>query len=412
MHDLLPEEAPTWQFLERTITSVLGGYGYREIRVPLLERTEVFSRAIGQATDVVEKEMYTFEDRNGDSLSLRPEGTAGVVRAAIQNGLLYAAPVRLWYAGAMFRHERPQKGRTRQFHQIGAEAFGAPGPDVDAELIAMGERIWRRLGLAGVRLELNSLGTAEERSEYRLELVDYLSAHRDALDGETRDRLERNPLRVLDSKSPQVQALLENAPVLPDFLGQESRRHFERLRNLLDRLNIEYRVNPRLVRGLDYYCHTVFEWVTDDLGAQGTICAGGRYDGLVELQGGKPWPATGFAMGLERLVELVSQVRAPPAEVVHAYLVMIGEDAEAEGLALAEELRDACAGLHLVCNAGGGSFKSQFKRADRSGAELALILAADELASGEVSVKHLREDRPQESLPRDKLAAWLSERLA
>jgi len=412
MHDLLPDEAPAWQFLERTVTSVLTGYGYREIRVPLLERTEVFTRAIGQATDVVEKEMYTFEDRNGDSLSLRPEGTAGVVRAAIQNGLLYAAPVRLWYAGAMFRHERPQKGRTRQFHQIGAEVFGAPGPDVDAELIAMGERMWRGLGLAGVRLELNSLGTADERSEYRLELVNYLSSHLDALDGETRDRLERNPLRVLDSKDPQVQALLENAPELPDFLGQESRRHFDRLRNLLDRLNIEYRVNPRLVRGLDYYCHAVFEWVTEDLGAQGTICAGGRYDGLIELQGGKPWPGTGFAMGLERLVELVSQASQPPAEVVHAYLVMIGEDAEAEGLALAEELRDACAGLHLICNAGGGSFKSQFRRADRSGAELALVLAADELASGEVTVKHLREDRPQESLPREKLAGWLSERLA
>jgi len=412
MHDLLPDEAPAWQFLERTVTSVLTGYGYREIRVPLLERTEVFTRAIGQATDVVEKEMYTFEDRNGDSLSLRPEGTAGVVRAAIQNGLLYAAPVRLWYAGAMFRHERPQKGRTRQFHQIGAEVFGAPGPDVDAELIAMGERMWRGLGLAGVRLELNSLGTADERSEYRLELVDYLSTHLDALDGETRDRLERNPLRVLDSKDPQVQALLENAPELPDFLGQESRRHFDRLRNLLDRLNIEYRVNPRLVRGLDYYCHTVFEWITEDLGAQGTICAGGRYDGLIELQGGKPWPGTGFAMGLERLVELVSQASQPPAEVVHAYLVMIGDEAEAEGLTLAEELRDACAGLHLICNAGGGSFKSQFRRADRSGAELALVLAADELASGEVTVKHLREDRPQESLPREKLAGWLSERLA
>jgi len=409
MHDILPAELPAWRRLEETVRSVLESYGYEEIRVPLLEKTEVFTRAIGQATDVVEKEMYTFADRNGDSLSLRPEGTAGVVRAAIQNGLLYGPPMRLWYGGAMFRHERPQKGRTRQFHQIGAEVFGAEGPDVDVELLAMGERIWRALGLAGIRLELNSLGNADERARYREKLVEFMASHRTAMDDETRERLERNPLRVLDSKNEIVQALLENAPSLPDFLGKESRRHFDGLRRLLDRLDIEYHLNVRLVRGLDYYSHTVFEWMSSELGAQGTVCAGGRYDALVELQGGKPWPATGFAMGLERLVALQESGHAVAARVPDAYFVMVGETAKTEGLALAEALREAHPGLMLVCNAGSGSFKSQFKRADRSGARLAMVMGEDEVSDASVSIKHLREERPQERVAADRLADWFGD---
>lgn len=412
MHDILPGEIATWQRLERVVGDVLSQYGFREIRVPILERTEVFTRAIGQATDVVEKEMYTFEDRNGDSLSLRPEGTAGVVRAALQNGLLYAAPERLWYRGPMFRHERPQKGRTRQFHQIGAEVFGAGGPDVDAELLAMGERIWAGLGLDGLRLELNTLGNAEERAAYREALVAYMDAHRSALDEDSARRLERNPLRILDSKNPEVQALLENAPVLTDFLGDASRAHFDGLRELLARLGIDYVLNPRLVRGLDYYCHAVFEWVTEDLGAQGTVCAGGRYDGLVELQGGKPWPATGFAMGMERLVALMEQAGAQDSSDLHGYLVLAGEGAKREGMALAERLRDAVPGLNLVCNAGQGSFKSQFKRADRSGAALALVLGEDEVRDQTVSVKFLREDGDQISLAWDETAGWFQTWLA
>ncbi len=409
MHDILPAEMSTWHRLERTVSDVLSQYGFQEIRVPLLERTEVFTRAIGQATDVVEKEMYTFEDRNGDSLSLRPEGTAGVVRAALQNGLLYGAPERLWYRGAMFRHERPQKGRTRQFHQVGAEVFGAAGPDVDAELLAMGERIWRRLGLDNIRLELNSLGNADERAAYREALVTYMGQHRDALDEDAARRLERNPLRILDSKDPAVQDLLEEAPKLGDFLGDESRAFFDGLQEYLARLGIAYTINSRLVRGLDYYCHAVFEWVTDDLGAQGTVCAGGRYDGLVELQGGKPWPATGFAMGLERLVALMELAGAPLDEDLHGYFVLAGDAAKREGMAMAERLRSQVPGLNLVCNAGTGSFKSQFKRADRSGAPLALILGDDEVEARQLSVKFLREQRDQMTLDWDNAEDWLED---
>jgi histidyl-tRNA synthetase len=412
MHDILPADTPLWRHLERVIQGAFAAYGYEEIRVPLLERSEVFSRAIGQATDVVEKEMYTFADRNGDSLSLRPEGTAGVVRAALQNGLLYAAPLRLWYTGAMFRHERPQLGRTRQFHQAGAEVFGAQGPDVDVELLAMGERIWRQLGLNGIRLELNSLGVAEERAAYREALVQFLAQHDQELDDETRARAQRNPLRVLDSKSEQVQALLENAPQLPDYLGSDSRRHFDSLCERLQALGIAYQVNPRLVRGLDYYCHTVFEWVTDQLGAQGTICAGGRYDTLVELQGGKPWPGTGFAMGLERLLALLQQEGTQATSPPQLYLVLMGEVAKVEGQRLAETLRDHLPGTVITCNAGGGSFKSQFKRADRSGAELALILGEDEIANGVVAVKPLRTDDSQQLVARDSLDPWLAQWLA
>ncbi|MCP4045089.1 MAG: histidine--tRNA ligase, partial [Gammaproteobacteria bacterium] len=326
MNDILPQDVHYWHRLEKTAEQVLAAHGYEQIRVPLLEKTDVFTRGIGSATDVVSKEMYSFDDRNGESLSLRPEGTAGVVRAALQNGLLYGPVTRLWYGGAMFRYERPQKGRSRQFHQMGAELFGAPGPDGDAEILAMGTRLWNRLGIKNLRLEINTLGNSDERSSYREQLYSFLYAHRNELDEQTNERAERNPLRVLDSKDPKVRVLLEDAPLLTDQLSDESRRDYEQLKRYLDRLGIEFHENPRLVRGLDYYCYTVFEWITEELGAQGTVCAGGRYDKLVELQGGKPWPGIGFAMGEERLVELLRQKDDIVPPVNHAYLVAVGEN--------------------------------------------------------------------------------------
>ncbi len=399
MNDILPEQTPRWQRLENRVRDLLQSYGYREIRMPIVEKTELFKRSIGEVTDIVEKEMYTFEDRNGDSLTLRPEGTAGCVRACIEHGLLHKQTQRLWYMGPMFRHERPQKGRYRQFHQIGVEAFGMPGPDIDAELILMTARMWRALGLADVRLEINSLGSSEARAAYRQVLVDYLKAHYDWLDEDSQRRLESNPLRILDSKNPDMQQLIEDAPKLADHLDDESRRHFEALRGHLDAAGVSYIVNPRLVRGLDYYSRTVFEWVTDRLGAQGTVCAGGRYDGLVEWLGGRPTPAVGFAMGIERLVALLE---ASETEAValrpHAYLVLMGDAAIAAGQALAERLRDAVPGLALQVNCGGGSFKSQFKKADRSGAEVALVVGEDELAAGRMAFKPLRGDAGQEHL--------------
>ena len=407
MHDILPAEMHLWHALERAVRETFEAYGYDEIRIPVVEKTELFARAIGDATDVVEKEMYTFEDRNGDLLSLRPEGTAGAVRAVLQNGLLYAAPLRLWYLGPMFRRERPQKGRTRQFHQVGAEVFGAPGPDIDAELLAMCQRLWRRLGLTGLRLEINSLGTADERAAFRQDLRGFLGAREARLDEDSRRRLDRNPLRILDSKNPEVQKVLDGAPALGDYLGPESQAHFERCLALLGQFGVDYTVNPRLVRGLDYYSHTVFEWITDALGAQGTVCAGGRYDGLVELQGGRPWPGIGFAMGLERLVELMRTQAEPQADAPDVYLVMAGEGTTTRGLALAERLRDAVPHLRLQANLGGGSFKAQFKRADRSGAALALVVGEDELERGEVTVKPLREDSGQHQVALDELAGWL-----
>jgi len=406
MHDVLPSEMHLWHKLEQTVRDVCSAYGFSEIRVPIVEKTELFARAIGDATDVVEKEMYAFEDRNGDLLSLRPEGTAGVVRAVLQNGLLYAAPVRLWYMGPMFRRERPQKGRTRQFHQVGAEIFGAPGPDVDAELLVMCQRIWRELGLDGLRLEVNSLGTSDERARYRENLHAFLSAHKSELDGDSLRRLDRNPLRILDSKNPAMQSLLEGAPVLSDFLGQESASQFSGFRRLLDDLDVPYNVNPRLVRGLDYYSHVVFEWITDQLGAQGTVCAGGRYDGLVEIQGGKPWPGVGFAMGQERLVELMRSQAEPEVQTPHVYLVLAGESAVSAGLSLAEKLREEVSGIRVQSNLGGGSFKAQFKRADRSGALLALVLGEDELRQGLVTIKHLRNDLGQEQIALTDLEIW------
>jgi histidyl-tRNA synthetase len=409
MHDLLPEELPAWQQMESSVRRIFSVYGYREIRVPVLEKTELFARAIGDATDVVEKEMYSFADRNGDLLSLRPEGTAGVVRAVLQNSLLYAAPQRLWYMGPMFRRERPQKGRTRQFHQVGAEVFGARGPDIDAELMAMCKRLWSDLGITGLRLEVNTLGTAAERAAFRSELHAFLSANIDALDADSVRRLDRNPLRILDSKNPAVQDLVQGAPSLHDHLGAESRAHFDGFKRLMDAMEIEFIVNPRLVRGLDYYSHTVFEWITGELGAQGTVCAGGRYDGLVELQGGKPWPGVGFAMGMERLVELMRMHGEINAQQPHAYLVLAGEGARREGLKIAESLRNGLPAFSLLMDIGGGSFKSQFKRADKSGASLALVLGEDELNNGLISIKHLRDERGQQQVPLDSLLPWLTE---
>jgi histidyl-tRNA synthetase len=407
MNDILPQDMHFWQNLESTAEQVFSAFGFEEIRLPLLEKTDVFTRAIGSATDVVSKEMYSFGDRNNESLSLRPEGTAGVVRAALQNGLLYGPVRRLWYSGAMFRYERPQKGRSRQFHQIGAELFGAQGPDADAEILMLGTDLWRRLGLNNLRLEINTLGNSDERANYRDELYSFLKAHEAELDDQTSERVERNPLRVLDSKDPAVRRLLENAPLLADHLGEASLDHYQQLKRYLDELGVEYHENPRLVRGLDYYCHTVFEWITDELGAQGTVCAGGRYDKLVELQGGKPWPGIGFAMGEERLVELLRQKDdiAPP--LTHAYLVAVGENSTESALKLAYDLRAGVPGLRLLVNLNGGSFKSQFKRADRSGALFALVLGEDEVLEGKVTIKFLRSGEEQLKLGRDEAGDWV-----
>lgn len=403
MNDILPGDSALWQYLESTVAHLLAGYGYQQIRLPIVEPTELFKRSIGEVTDIVEKEMYTFADRNGDSLTLRPEGTAGCVRAMLEHGLLGGGVShKVWYTGPMFRHERPQKGRYRQFHQIGVEAFNLTGPDIDAELIVLSWRLWQRLGLAeAVTLELNSLGTSEDRARYREELVAYLRARFEQLDEDSQRRLETNPLRVLDSKNPDTQALLVGAPKLADYLSDDARTHFEGLRALLDAAGVPYVINPRLVRGLDYYGLTVFEWVTDRLGAQGTVCAGGRYDGLVQQLGGKPAPAVGFAMGMERLLLLIETLGKVPAELarqVDVYLVTLGEGTQQAALRLAEQLRDALPDLRLVVHCGGGSFKSQFKKADKSGALYALILGEAEAAAGQVGLKPLREDGEQLNL--------------
>ena len=410
MNDLLPEQSATWQYLERTVAELLASYSYGEIRFPILEQTELFKRAVGEVTDIVEKEMYSFDDRNGDSLSLRPEGTAGCVRACTENGLLHNQTQRLWYTGPMFRHERPQKGRLRQFHQVGVEAFGLTGPDIDAELLLITARLWKILKIDhAVTLQINSLGTSADRADYRAALVEYLNARRDQLDEDSQRRLETNPMRILDSKNPDTQALLNSAPSLEDFIDQESRDHFQQLCAMLDAANISYEVNPRLVRGLDYYSKTVFEWVTTNLGAQGTVCAGGRYDGLVEQLGGKPCPGVGFAMGVERLVLLLDELGAVPDSVdqaVDLYLLAVG-NVEQQALVLAENLRSDCPNIRLECHCGGGSFKSQIKRADKSGARIALILGEDEVASDTVGVKFLREDRPQKTVAQSELSGLL-----
>ena len=409
MHDVLPEDSPHWQYLEARVRDVLARYGYAEVRMPVVEFTELFKRSIGEVTDIVEKEMYTFEDRNGDSLTLRPEGTAGCVRMAMEHGLLHNQTQRLWYQGPMFRHERPQKGRYRQFQQIGVETFGLAGPDIDAELILLSARLWRELGIEGLELQLNSLGTPEERLAYREQLVAYFSAHQDRLDEDSRRRLHSNPLRILDTKNPAMAELVAAAPTLSDYLGEASRAHFEQLCAILRAAEVDYVVNPRLVRGLDYYSLTVFEWVTDQLGAQGTVCAGGRYDGLVAQLGGRATPAVGFAMGVERLLAVMeAQGGLPPHTRADAYLVLMGEQARQAGLVLAERLRDALPGLRLLTHCGGGGFKAQFKRADRSGARVALVLGEDELAQGRISIKPLREERPQETIAIDDLATHLA----
>jgi histidyl-tRNA synthetase len=407
MHDILPGETRLWQFVEETAKSVFDSFGYQQIRTPVMEQSALFHRAIGEVTDIVEKEMYSFDDRNGDSLTLRPEGTAGVVRACIEHGLLHNQRQRLWYQGAMFRHERPQKGRYRQFHQMGVEAFGMQGPDIDLEILLMTARLWRQLGIDGAELQLNTLGTPQERATYRQHLVDYLSLHRENLDEDSKRRLSSNPMRVLDSKNPEVQQVVSDAPLLTEYLGEESRRHFEQICKGLREAGIDYTVNPRLVRGLDYYVLTVFEWVSDRLGAQGTICAGGRYDGLVEQLGGRPTPAIGFAMGLERVVSLLEESSAANmGKLADFYFVASGET-EIKAQLIANKLRRDMASVRILANCGGGSFKSQFKKADRSGAGFALILGEEELQRGVVGVKSLREERAQKEVLLDDLSNYL-----
>ena len=414
MSDLLPEQSATWQYLERVVADVLARYSYREIRFPLLEQTELFKRAVGEVTDIVEKEMYSFDDRNGDSLSLRPEGTAGCVRACTENGLLHNQTQRLWYMGPMFRHERPQKGRLRQFHQIGVESFGLKGPDIDAELLLLTARLWKTLKIDhAVKLEINSLGTSDDRKRYRAALVEYLTARYEQLDEDSQRRLQSNPMRILDSKNADVQALLHAAPNLADFIDDESRQHFERLCAMLDAADVPFQINPRLVRGLDYYGKTVFEWVTTHLGAQGTVCAGGRYDGLVEQLGGKPCPGVGFAMGIERLVLLLDELGVVPDSIAHqidVYLMAVG-DVEQQGLVLAEKLREQCPRLRIEHHCGGGSVKSQIKKADKSGATIALIMGEDEAAPGTIGVKYLREDKAQETVAQSELVSVLTTNL-
>jgi histidyl-tRNA synthetase len=409
MNDVLPGEIGAWQHLERVARGVFEAYGYAELRVPIVEHTELFKRSIGEYTDIVEKEMYTFQDLGGDSLTLRPEATAGIARAAISNGMLRGARHKLWCLGPMFRHERPQKGRYRQFYQFDLEALGFPGPDVDIELIALTARLWRALQLTRVRLTVNSLGTPEARANYREQLQAYFRAHHSALDEDSRRRLDGNPLRILDSKQPAMRALIEGAPLLSDYLDPESLAHFAALRAGLDALGVVYEVNPRLVRGLDYYSRTVFEWVTDALGAQDAVCSGGRYDGLITQLGGEPTAAIGFAMGVERVVELLLQAGSvPPAAAPEIYIVVNGERAEREALRLAEQLRDALPGRGVLLNLGGGNFKTQFRRADRSGARLALILGDSELDRGVAAVKPLRREDGQIDCPLSELPARIA----
>ncbi len=410
MHDILMDETPRWQYLEKTIRQTLNQYGYQEIRLPIVESTELFSRSIGDNTDIVSKEMYTFKDRNDASLTLRPEGTAGCVRAGIEHGFFHNQTQRLWYSGPMFRHERPQKGRQRQFHQIGVEAFGFTGPDIDIEMILLCARIWRRLGINDVALEINSLGTAESRKQYRDTLVSYFSDHRQELDKDSLTRLEQNPLRILDSKNPDMKDLIGAAPSLLDYLDDESHEHFNALKRGLDNAGIPYQVNPKLVRGLDYYGKTVFEWITDRLGAQGTVCAGGRYDGLIEQHGGSVTPAIGFAMGVERLLELV-KLDGGEQQLPHVYLILSGEQSTLSGQTLAEELREKNASLRIIMHCGAGSLKSQFKKADKSGAKLALILGEDEITNDSVTIKFLRQNEPQISVNRAEIVDFIEKQL-
>jgi histidyl-tRNA synthetase len=412
MNDILPEVSGTWRYLETVVRDIVQSYGYAEIRLPIVEQTELFRRSIGEVTDIVEKEMYTFLDRNNESLTLRPEATASVVRAGITNGLLHNQKQKLWTSGPMFRYEKPQQGRYRQFYQFDVEALGFEGPDVDAELIIMCARMWRALGISRLTLEINSLGTAESRARYRETLVEYFSGVKSALDEDSIRRLEQNPLRILDSKNPDMQAIVAAAPMMLDFLDEESSEHFQTLKDLLDAAGVTYTINPRLVRGLDYYSRTVFEWVTDALGSQGAVCSGGRYDGLVEKLGGRPTPAVGWAMGIERLVALFEACGGEaPATDADVYVVAVGENTLQPAFALAEDLRDKVAGIKVELNLSGGSFKSQLKRADKSNAEYALILGEQEIAEKRAGLKPLRSTDDQISIAFDELAETLAERL-
>lgn len=400
MNDILPEKTAFWRIIERQLSDILIGYGYQEVRLPLLEKTALFQRVIGEVTDIVEKEMYTFEDRNGENLSLRPEGTAGCVRAMIEHGLLRNTIQKIWYNGAMFRHERPQQGRYRQFHQIGVEVYGLSSAEIDAEILLMTARFWQILGLKDLELQINSLGSSAARAIYREKLVEYFSAHLEQLDEDSRRRLHTNPLRILDSKNPDLKTLIDQAPQLLDYLEEESKQHFEQLQIFLNSAGLKYTINPRLVRGLDYYNRTVFEWVTTKLGSQGTVCAGGRYDGLVEQLGGHNTPAIGFALGLERLIALLESEQLLPnieENQPHIYLMMVGDEALVKGLTLAEQLRNELPQLRLITHCGGGSFKNQFKKADKSNAKWALILGEAELANQQIGFKHLREEQPQQN---------------
>jgi histidyl-tRNA synthetase len=411
MNDILPDVSGTWHYLETAVRDIAQSYGYSEIRVPILEHTELFQRSIGEATDIVEKEMYTFSDRNGESLTLRPEATASIVRAGITNGLLHNQRQKLWTVGPMFRYEKPQQGRYRQFHQFDVEALGFTGPDVDAELILMSARIWQKLGISRLALEINSLGTPESRRSYRDKLVEYFRSVKNQLDQDSIRRLEQNPLRILDSKNAQMQAVIDAAPVMLDFLDTESAEHFARLKAVLDAAGVQYTVNPRLVRGLDYYNRTVFEWATDALGAQGAVCSGGRYDGLVEKLGGRPTPAVGWAMGIERFVALYEACGGKaPRRDADVYLVAVGDDTLERAFAVAEELRNRIDGIRVELNLGAGSFKTQLKRADRSNAEYALILGEQEMAEQRIGLKPLRSDEDQSSIALAELATVLAEK--
>lgn len=415
IHDIVPTQMAAWVFLEQTLARILNQYGYDPIRLPYLEYTELFKRSMGEVTDVVEKEMYSFTDVDGQSVSLRPEGTAGCVRAGIENGLLYHQVQRLWYTGPMFRREKPQKGRYRQFYQLGAEVFGLTGPDIDAEMLLMTWRMWQQLGLdTALSLQINSLGTASERQAYSQQLQQYLRPHQASLDADSKIRLERNPLRILDSKAPEVKAILAQAPQLSDCLGAESRQYFTRLTGYLDELQVPYQINPYLVRGLDYYCHLVFEWVTAATAAQNTVCAGGRYDGLVAQLGGHATPAVGFALGMERILMLLpdAQASTPLAPAVDGYWVLVGEKAEQRGWQLMEQCRDQFPTLRWIRHCGGGSFKSQFQKADKSGATLALVLGEDEVANGTLRIKFLRHpEQAQHTVPQSELIAYLQQQI-
>jgi histidyl-tRNA synthetase len=414
MYDVTPDLVWVWQKLEAAVTGLLHQYGYQEIRFPLLEKTALFHSAIGEVTDVVEKEMFTFSDRKGVSISLRPEGTASTVRAVLENGLVYNEPQKLWYSGPMFRYEKPQKGRNRQFSQIGVEVFGYPGPEADAELLLMTHRLWQQLGIDNVRLELNTLGSADCRAAYRSVLIDYFEQHLDVLDEEAKNRLHSNPLRLLDAKNPAMQTVIKAAPSITDYLSDASKEHFARLCAILDACDVPYDINQQLVRGLDYYSHNVFEWITDELGAQGTLCAGGRYDALVEMQGGKPTAATGFAMGVDRLVELIVEknIWQPPAQT-DVYVVWDKQVGVDQVMAISEQLRSDIPGVSVMMHLTAASFKSQFKKADKAGARFTLILGPDEMAQQQISVKTMQDRNvPQQQLSYSDMVSFLKQQLS